>query len=117
VLGHVKGSLGIDRDIQADIDTTMEEYHIAVTRRVADNLYGKLPCELRDMVYQYLVPDKFVLCNGLCHPEPHTYESKYDEDGLTPYISDSPRTKNDPICLEHFWRDAAVGPIVAQELM
>jgi hypothetical protein len=29
-------------------------------------LHGTLQGEIHDMIYQYLVPDKVVLCNGLC---------------------------------------------------
>jgi hypothetical protein len=93
----IKGLATSNRDIQADINTTMEEYQIAVTRIMAENLYGQLLRELRDMVYQYIVPDKVVLYNRLCHPEPHSHGRKYDEHGLTPYTPDFPRPPKDPI--------------------
>jgi hypothetical protein len=45
----------------------------------------------------------------------------FDDYGIekptAPYIPPLPRTKDDCVCLERFWRDEALGVAIARELM
>jgi hypothetical protein len=61
MLDRIKSSFGTDEDLNAQIEIATEQYSIAVCRQLAVGL-AKLPRELRDMVYRYLVPDEVSIC-------------------------------------------------------
>lgn len=55
-LNRIKSNLGLDRDIDNEIDEATTEYNIAVCRETGLKLMSIVPPELRDMVYAHLTP-------------------------------------------------------------
>lgn len=116
-LRRIKGSLDMDRNIDADIDATMENYQVAVCRKLEDSLLGNSRVSCATWYTSTLFTHKVLLCTSCSQSRPHTYDRGSYETGLRPYVHDSSYPGNDPICPEHFWRDAALGSDMAQELM
>jgi len=115
VIARIKINLGIDRDLEAEILIAIDEYNIAVCRDLANRGLAKLPRELRDMVYIYLVPDEVRIFVEPSESQiPHVQREGFTES--QPYFTASPCTSNDYLCSEHYWRDEALGVDMAREL-
>lgn len=113
LIARVKSTFGIDRDIDAEIMAATGEYNIAVCCTVAENCLEKLPHELRDMVYQHLIPPIVEIMADPRYPPASLW---YLNSGK-PYVPSTPRSAGDALCSEHYWRDDAVGTEMASELV
>ncbi|KAF2821030.1 hypothetical protein CC86DRAFT_411344 [Ophiobolus disseminans] len=75
VLMRIKTNLGIDRDIGAEIEIAIEDCNIPICRRLAEDGLAKLPCELRNLGYEQLVPDEVIILQSLPIVGRHTHNS------------------------------------------
>ncbi|KAH7071805.1 hypothetical protein BKA63DRAFT_58277 [Paraphoma chrysanthemicola] len=55
-LNRIKSNLGLDRNIESEIDEATTDYNIAVCRAIGSKLMSSVPPELRDIVYAHLTP-------------------------------------------------------------
>jgi hypothetical protein len=115
---HIKSSLGMKRDIGKDIEDEVEAYNIAVCQTLGRAMQDMLPRELRDMVYEHLTGSEVKLFLKESASSSGTSVHDVQPPHKTgKYFITNPRTRHDPLCPEHFWRDAALGPDLARELM
>jgi hypothetical protein len=107
----------MDRGIAEEIEKVSTEYNIAMCQAIGRKLLSALPLELRDMIYQHLIPDKVhISINGQNQHQPLVNQSG-NGTRVRLYFSKAPRSAEDVVCPEHFWRDKALGSMLAQELM
>lgn len=114
LIARAKATFGIDRDIDAEIVAATDEYNIAVTRKISDEGLTKLPRELRDMVYEFLVPQKVDI---FAEPTVPDLPMTWGKEESTLYFASKPRTVDDGLCPEHYWRDEALGNQMIRELV
>jgi hypothetical protein len=107
----IKSNLGLERDLSRDIEEATEAYNIAVCHTIGPATHSRLPRELRDMIYEYLTAVELDL------------RIEHDPAGsdklpqFAAYFAQQPRSENDKLCPERYWRDGVVGSEVAYELM
>lgn len=83
LLARITSNLAIDPNITAQVEVAAEVYNEAVCRLVGIQMRDKLPHEVRDMVYEYLVPDEVFLCakSSCCRVLPlHVHDYSHDDD-------------------------------------
>ncbi|KAI4662982.1 uncharacterized protein J4E79_004294 [Alternaria viburni] len=119
----IKSNLGLARDFVEELGKATELYNIAVCRVIGPAMYTTLPREIRDMVYEYLTPHQLDITLRPCYPcaesdllhvVDHVNPKYFDYDL---YFAPQPRSQDDWLCPEHYWRDNIISPGVAQELM
>lgn len=104
---------------------TIDAYKTAVCRELCTAMCTKLPREIRDIIYSYLVRGEVVVKKKGPVPRTHAIlgagadDAKFFGPGSDgpPYFSEAPRTKSDPLCNEIFWREEITGPVFASGLM
>ncbi|KAF1850159.1 uncharacterized protein K460DRAFT_411914 [Cucurbitaria berberidis CBS 394.84] len=96
--------------IDKKIHIACEAYNIAVCRQVSESLLQKLPRELRNLVYRYITTESVTVNDPNCDILRITQEE-------FPYFVNEPRSKRDPLCWSHFWRDDVLGKQFAIELV
>jgi hypothetical protein len=116
-IDHIKSNLDLQRDLSDEIEEATRLYNIALCRTIAPAMYATLPRELRDMVYEYLTPSRLDI---------DTRQS-YKRAGITSvlgkdlkyrlYFASQPRSHDDELCPEHYWREHIISCGVANELM
>jgi hypothetical protein len=116
-LGNIKKNLGIDRDIDSDIQVATEEYNIVTCQQLAKLLIDKLPRELRDVVYQHLVPRRVKRIYTVMEVYLDTCVEREYVCGYGPYIPISPLSIDNTLCSGHFWRTEVIGVNMARELV
>ena len=89
--------MGVARDVSKDIKEATKAYNVAVCRTIGPAVYGRLPRELRDMIYEYLTTRLTYIC----------FED-------VKFVLDNANTYS--ICPEHYWRADVIGSEVAHEL-
>jgi hypothetical protein len=115
-IAHVKSSLGMARDIDKNIEDATEACNITVCQTLGEAMHNMLPRELRDMVYEHLTGGKVRLT--VDHGPNEICATRYEPSHIHgPYFATSPRSPTDTLCADHFWRDSALGPDLARELM
>ena len=115
----IKSNLGLARDFVEEFGKATELYNIAVCRIIGPAMYTTLPREIRDMVYEYLTPHQLDITLRPCYPCAesdllHVYRGHLD---YSLYFAPQPRSQDDELCPEHYWRDDIISPGVAHELM
>ncbi|KAI4958392.1 hypothetical protein J4E86_003992 [Alternaria arbusti] len=96
-IDSIKSNLGVARDVNKDIKEATKAYNVAVCRTIGPAVYGRLPRELRDMIYEYLTTRLTYIC----------FED-------VKFVLDNANTYS--ICPEHYWRADVIGSEVAHEL-
>ncbi|KAG9195338.1 hypothetical protein G6011_00459 [Alternaria panax] len=124
---RIKPNLGIDRDVSKDIEEATEAYNLAVCRTIGPAMHSTLPRELRDIIYAYLTTLELDLSvkpgpcprKDLCGrvKQPKSLEGLARPPRYTAYFAVQPRSKNDGLCSERYWRDDVVSAEVASELV
>lgn len=120
----------MDYDIATKIELAMQDYNIAVCQKAASELLGRLPSELRIMVYSYLVLTQVTLCRMRrreCMQEIHVHQHVNGCEDVSrqnilftspqPYATSLSRTAADNLCPQHYWRGDVLGHNHARELM
>jgi len=113
-------------DVGECIKTLTEAYNAALCLEVCAGMCARLPRELRDSIYGYLMRGR-VSVNNLYTGDIVIGARKMfsflelrragREIHEEPYFADSPRTAEDQLCGESFWVEDATGRDVAAELM
>jgi len=119
----IKSNLDVQRDFGKEIGKATELYNIAVCRVIGPAMYTTLPREVRDMVYEYLTPHQLDITLRPCYPCAESdllHVVDYANRGYLDYdlyFAPQPRSQDDWLCPEHYWRDNVISPGVAHELM
>jgi len=118
-MDFIKSNLGLARDFVEEFGKATELYNIAVCRVIGPAMYTTLPREIRDMVYEYLTPHQLDITLRPCYPcaDSDLLHVFGEDTEYRLYFDPRPRTRDDEVCPEYYWRDDIIGREAAYELM
>lgn len=113
--------------IEQNVAAIIDAYKTAVCLEVCTAMHVKLPRELRDAIYALLMRGRVGINSmstgvtlaraAIVAPSTRYAPGSIPSVDSTPYFAAKPRTAEDPLCSEIFWREEATGPVLGAELM
>jgi hypothetical protein len=116
-IDRIKSNLDLQRDLSDEIEEATQLYNIAVCRTIAPAMQAALPRELRDMVYEYLTPSRLDIDTRQYYKRADIISVLTKDFEYRMYFSSRPRSHEDKLCPEHYWREHIISCGVADELM
>jgi hypothetical protein len=116
-IDHIKTNMDVRRDFSDDIEEATRLYNIALCRTIAPAMYATLPRELRDMVYEYLTPSRLDIDTMQSYNRADITSVLGKDLKFRLYFASRPRSHDDELCPEHYWREHIISCGVAGELM